>query len=479
VSVISANPWVTITGLTYSGGGESMGAHESITITFQSDEAGTATIMSGGDVSANGTALVGDTGASSWDIPDPDTDVSVTINYDDNGSAFAEGDNTVFVFVTKSTGDRGRIATTVAVDTPPPLVVIESAGFGNTRIYVTFDRIDVEDMSQYNIYVDTDPAAVLTKAEIAATVEQAASGTTQEAEVGGLENNVIYYIAMEAVDTAGNISASRTNTFADGTVAFGMPQQTEGPCGFSGEKGCTLSGGKPNRVSYGIILFLLIILVSIRLSNNKFPFFIAAIFFILTSAAQAKEPSSQWWSFEAKTGFWIPKNNNVNHFFGDCCNLITRLQGGLLVHGRYGAEAGVGFFVKNGTAAGMTTGEDSRDSFNFLLIPMETNFVWRVDYWNWDYVVPYLKVGLDYVYFRENLQSDITQGLKLGVHGVLGTQINLKFIGEDSIKNMDDDFGINDLFLTLEAQYQYINNFGSEGLNLSGPVFSIGFLFEF
>jgi len=58
-------------------------------------------------------------------------------------------------------------------------------------------------------------------------------------------------------------------------------------------------------------------------------------------------------------------------------------------------------------------------------------------------------------------------------------QINLKAIDPDGIKSLDDDFGINDLFVTLEAQYQFINSFGSTGLDLSGPVFSIGFLFEF
>jgi hypothetical protein len=203
------------------------------------------------------------------------------------------------------------------------------------------------------------------------------------------------------------------------------------------------------------------------------------IILLFSISAHAKEPTPQWWSFEAKTGFWMPKNQNVKHFFGDCCNLITRLQGGLLVHGRYGAEAGVGFFIKDGTAVGTLTGEDSRDSFNFLIIPIETNFVWRIDYWTWDYVLPYIKAGLDYWFFRENLQGDVTKGIKYGAHGVLGMQINLKAIDPDGIKSLDDDFGINDLFVTLEAQYQFINSFGSTGLDLSGPVFSIGFLFEF
>lgn len=500
VSVISANPWVTVTSLTYSGGGDSLGQHESITIVFQADEAGTATIRSGGGVSGDGTALVDDTGASSWDVAAADTDASVTINYDDNSAAFIEGANTVFVFVTNAEGDVGRIATTVNVDTPPPLVTIESAGFGTSRIYVTFDRMDVADMNHYNVYVDTDPAAVMTKSEIAAAPAQADSGSTQEAEVSDLENGIVYYIAMEAVDEAGNISAARTNTFADGTVAFAVPQRTAGPCELSGESGCSLAPicKRGDGGIFWILICALFILVSSRVrckrtwrshhfngiaSSSALCGLLAmtaiVIILLFSISAHAKEPTPQWWSFEAKTGFWMPKNQNVKHFFGNCCNLITRLQGGLLVHGRYGAEAGVGFFIKDGTAVGTLTGEDSRDSFNFLIIPIETNFVWRIDYWTWDYVLPYIKAGLDYWFFRENLQGDVTKGIKYGAHGVLGMQINLKAIDPDGIKSLDDDFGINDLFVTLEAQYQFINSFGSTGLDLSGPVFSIGFLFEF
>ncbi len=110
---------------------------------------------------------------------------------------------------------------------------------------------------------------------------------------------------------------------------------------------------------------------------------------------------------------------------------------------------------------------------------METNFAWRLNYWTWDYIVPYVKVGLDYVYFRENSSGNKTQGVKLGYHGAGGMQINMKIIGPDAIKSMDADFGINNMFVTLEAQYQMIDNFGGQGLDLSGPLFSIGFLFEF
>jgi hypothetical protein len=95
-------------------------------------------------------------------------------------------------------------------------------------------------MATYRVYTDTDPAAVLTNTTVSATASQASSGATQTAEVTGLTNGTRYYIAMEAVDAAGNISSARTNTFKDGTVAFGTPERTVGPAELLGENGCSL-----------------------------------------------------------------------------------------------------------------------------------------------------------------------------------------------------------------------------------------------
>jgi hypothetical protein len=535
VAVVTANPWVTVSSITYSSGGDRLGIGESMTVKFQADETGTAVIKANGNVSGNGTALVDDAGASSWSITAPDTDVTVTINYDDNSSAFVEGENKLFVFVTDASNERGRIAKAVNVDTPPPLVTIRSAGFGTEKIYVTFDRIDQADMSHYNVYVDTNQENVMTKTEVGAEISQTSSGSTITGSVSGLANGVVYFIAMEAVDEAGNKSASRTNTFADGSTAYGIPQQTAGPCGFSGETGGCSVNRSPLMLSTNYISFLMIVL-SILLLNIlkkwpsrddpeshflKYPIYgkksgrrdcrtasrlagslillrvseaseqtmpraltsLFIIIFVIVSLLpldlSAREPSPQWWSVEVKTGFWIPQSVSVKSFFGDCCNLITRIQGGLLAKGRYGAEAGVGFFIKDGTARGTLTGESSSDKFNFFILPMETSFAWRMDYWNWDYLVPYMKAGADYVYYRESLAGNVTQGLKMGFHGGGGLQMSFKVFGKDILDGLDEDFGINDVFLTLEAMYQYINNFGGKGLDLSGGVYSVGFLFEF
>ena len=375
---------------------------------------------------------------------------------------------------------------------------MRSAGFGNTRIYVNFDRLTESDMASYNVYVSTDRDEVLSMTDPTATVSQASSGSTMTAEVGGLVNGTTYFIAMEGVDEGGNTSENRTNKFADGTVATGLPEATVGPAGLLGEKGCALVPGEglPSMLIFALAAPLaLILVVRIRRARRILIFLVVASALLTVSAGELsaqegavtesevaatglRAESPQLGFLEVGVGFWIPKSGVLDSFFGKCCNVMPKIQGGVLFQKRYGAELGVGFLYKSGAAVGQTSGQKSQDRFNFILVPIETNFAWRADYFTWRALVPYLKVGGDYVYFREGESGGSIQGWKFGVHGEGGIQINLGEIA-DVRQSLDGDFGINDFFMTLGARYQWINSFGKKGLDLSGPVFSLSFLFEF
>ena len=494
VGMISANPLVTISSLTYSGEETSLGTGGSFTVTFMSDQTGAYEIRAGGSVDADGSLLTDDAGATSGTVDEINLDIPVTINYDENSEAFAEGTNYLWVFVTN--GDyRGRVATMLEVDTPPPSVVIKSTGFGNAKIYVTFENLDVADISQYHVYVDVDPDAVLTKTEVSATIAHTEVGGSQTAEIGGLINGTTYYIAMAAEDAGGNISLVRTNTYANGEVVSEMPEQTQGPLGMLGEGGCAMVQGHGSIVG---IVFIMLGLILAAIVRRRMRVFVSLLIFVAligmcsssaladtgdvaetdAYASNVVATSPQWWSFEVKTGFWMPHNSVLDDFFGKCCNMWTRMQGGLLVRKRYGVEAGVGFLYDTGYAVGATTGRTSEDKLTFMLVPMELSFVWRADYFTWRYIVPYLKTGGDAVFFRQKLNGASTKGMKYGIHGVGGIQINIGEIGGVG-RELDVDYGINDMFLTLEAEYAWINNFGGGGLDLSGQIYSIGFLFEF
>lgn len=241
ISVFTDHPFVTIPTVAYSSGGSSMGSGGAVTITFSADETGTYQLRAGGDTTANGTLLLDSTGATSGTVATAKTNQSVTLNYNDQSSVWTEGNNTVFVFVTDSDTNRGRRATTVKVDTPPPAVTIRDTGFGNGKIFVNIDRLTQADISTYRVYADLDQTTVATKTTVAGTAAQTSSGSTVTVEVSGLTNGLTYFLAADAVDSAGNVSPTRTAVLADGTTAAsGLPEATVGPAGLAGEAGCSL-----------------------------------------------------------------------------------------------------------------------------------------------------------------------------------------------------------------------------------------------
>ncbi len=200
----------------------------------------------------------------------------------------------------------------------------------------------------------------------------------------------------------------------------------------------------------------------------------------VSSSYTPTDESPQWWEFELRTGFWMPSNRVFKQAFTKCCNLITKVQGGLLIDKRYGVGISAGFLNKSGqaTLTDATTGAQSDERIRLFMLPMELNFTWRADYFTWRYLIPYLRPGFDWVYYKQGLGDQKSSGVKFGMHGAGGLMLNMAEMA-GTRRDLDGDLGINDLFLTLEAAYQWIDSFGSQGLDASGYLFSVGLLFEF
>lgn len=237
IAVVTDNPFVTVNSVAYDTG-STLGTSGSVTLSFQSDEAGTYDLRIGGSTRTKGSSLLDSTGASTGAIA-ADTAVSVTIPYSSNASAWGEGSNRLYIFVQDSAANEGRRATTVTVDTPPPAVTMTSVGFGNEKLYVNLDRLSQSDIASYRVYADTDAATVLTKTEIAGSTAQPSAGSTPTVIVAGLNNGTTYYLAAEAVDNTGNVGP-RSAAMASGAVATASPEATYGPAGLAGEAGCAL-----------------------------------------------------------------------------------------------------------------------------------------------------------------------------------------------------------------------------------------------
>lgn len=475
LAVISDNPFVSATDTTYSAG-SALTTGRSVTVTFEADEAGTYEFRSG-DIDQTGTRLTDSLGATTGTLTTANTEQTATFNFADISDVVDEGDNTIFLFVTDADGNVGRKGFTLSVDSPPAAVSIESVTFGNGKLYLTFTRLTASDIDYYNIYADTDAATVATMATATTTINQASSGTTMTATVSGLTNGTNYYLAIEAVDDGGQVGTRST------TSATTQPEATVGPAGLSGETGgCALvSVDQGSHQQWRWLAMGLMLMVTCGIGIFRRGRIIALVVVLLLGygyVADAGTVTPRHWTFEFKGGLWQPTDSISKQSFGSWYNPIGFVEGGYLLDNKFGFELMSGFLYDSGVARGSISGTPSGDTFSFLSVPMGMNATFRGRFSERQPVIPYAKVGPDFVYFRESTQGTVTQGLKNGLHSAVGIQISMAGIDPDA-SDSDIELGLNDTSLVLEGRYQWINNFGGNGLDLSGFVYTLGFLFEF
>ena len=486
ISVLSENPFVTISATSASSLTE---ASSTFTLTFQSDEAGSYAIRANSDPTATtGTELIAATTLS-----DANTDVttsSIDINLYDR-SVFEEGSNKIFVFVTDSDGNIGRDAVLITVDRPPEAITITGIDFGNRKAYVDFTPSEDNDIASYQIYAE--PAESQSDPDCPGTLDFAAPDVSEsidpdscgasscEAIIDELTNDTIYCIAMKALDDAGQESTLSTSTTSV------MPEATLGPAAFLGETGCSLNTtqAQDDDSQHWFVMAILFLLVAWRVLNfiiKRAAFFlvafvvliIGAFLFLSSSHAVAQVPNPEHFTLELKGSLWIPTNSDVKQFFGACCNPVGEIEFGYSHKNRYNVTVTAGFSFFTGDAVS-SSGRVSADSFTLITFPLRADFIYRFDFVTNQIIVPYLRAGFDSVIFRESTGDDSLSGNKFGFHGGAGFSILLDNLDSTSLEQE----GVNDVYLTIEGRYAYINSFKSTGLDLSGFYPYAGVLFQF
>lgn len=495
ISVITDNPWISITSIDPN---EVTEDAPSFTVTFQSDTAGDYTMRVNSDpTGTDGTELIGST---SFTAVDTDmTTASVDIN-DFERSTFIEGDNKIFILVTDPSGNIGHTAILLNVDRPPEPINITGVNFGNQKAFVDFDESPDEDIASYTIFAEpaedqtnpTCPGSLTFDSTSTVSGEitpDVCENETCEATIQPLTNDVTYCVAVIATDEAGNKSIIATFTTPV------TPEQTVGPAGFLGETNlfkCSLNqNSKPNSSPYNWLIFLtplLLLLVKrfakspIRQVAKSILIYTTSITLLLTfiapSTAHAEERTPQNWTLEVKAHMWIPTDSAVKNFVGTCCNFGGEIEFGWLYRNRYNFTMTTGIGVITGNAVGVSSGAASGDKYTLLMFPVRFDFIYRFDFKSEQLFLPYVRVGGDAVIFKETAGGTSTSNIKFGFHGGAGLGILLDK-AEGMGSQLEDEIGINDVYLIIEGRYAMINSFKSTGLDLSGFYPYLGVLFEF
>jgi len=138
---------------------------------------------------------------------------------------------------------------------------------------------------------------------------------------------------------------------------------------------------------------------------------------------------------------------------------------------------GTGGMYQTGMAVGETTGRESGEKLDFLIVPAWVEAGYRFDFVEDQVLVPSVRAGGDYWIFQEqNEFADDVEGGKAGWHVGAGLGFLLDRLDPDADFELMSEYGIENTFLELGASKTWMK---SDGLDFSGWVFQAGFLFEF
>lgn len=202
--------------------------------------------------------------------------------------------------------------------------------------------------------------------------------------------------------------------------------------------------------------------------------------------------SDQKRAFDFRVGLFSPKNlanPETNVTFADTYdspsgpallfNYEWQLMRGAI--GKLGLQAGAGAFVAQGHGhfkPGTNDGKTPREVFTFLLFPVNVGAVYRFEMWHRQLLVPYASGGGSLFGFTEMRDDDKPPkfGGSLGAYYAGGVGLNLTYFDALSRINLDREYSINAIYLTVE--YRGIVSL-SQNYDFSSDFWNAGFLLEY
>jgi hypothetical protein len=152
--------------------------------------------------------------------------------------------------------------------------------------------------------------------------------------------------------------------------------------------------------------------------------------------------------------------------------------------GHLGLKLGSGLFVASGQGQFATVDRSRRaddipqERYTFFMFPNTLTAQYRFQYKDTQPIVPYIEGGAGYFTFTEFRDDNSTPAIGGALTTVVSGGVNLMmdWLDPEAIRHLDEDYGINHVFLTLEAREIVGLN---SNYDFSSSVFNAGFLFQF
>lgn len=146
--------------------------------------------------------------------------------------------------------------------------------------------------------------------------------------------------------------------------------------------------------------------------------------------------------------------------------------------GKLGLQAGTGLFVASGHGKLGTTSYPSRENFTFIAFPTTANIIYRLQYWDGQWLVPFVSAGAGLMAFTEI--RDDKNSPKLGgsllAQASGGGALSLNAISSEAALEMDREYGINNAWFLVE--FRVMQSLGDK-FDFSSNFVNAGMLLEF
>ncbi len=184
-------------------------------------------------------------------------------------------------------------------------------------------------------------------------------------------------------------------------------------------------------------------------------------------------------SFAARGGFWLPEDDDFRRFYGIWTHDIYFLELGFRFFNNFYLQGAAGGYYERSHTIGTITPDFSGEELAIVLVPLETGLGYRFNFLDQQILVPYLGGGYDWIYFHEDADpGSPVEGWKQGWTAWGGLLLLLDRLEPGAAWNNLTEYGIDNTYLELAARYQTAGQ-SESGLDFSGPVYTLGVLFEF
>lgn len=196
---------------------------------------------------------------------------------------------------------------------------------------------------------------------------------------------------------------------------------------------------------------------------------------LIPMAASAESIES---SFSLNGGYFMPDIDGWESHYGAEGVWTGGVEFGNTLAEGLELSVNLSYLKKEGSAT-TPTGRVSTDTATYEQVPIHVSLTYRLLFQDDQAIVPYIGGGYTHVFYREKINDGKISGDRMGYHLRGGLQLLLDYFDPETAKDFSSDWEVVNTYLTFEALYSKVNDFGNEDVDLGGLTYIGGIRFEY